>query len=758
MARASVKLAGVAMSGSNASWFITAGAASPSQSFAVHPDLDAVLRGISGKQPIDLVMEGNIILGGQAVPTRASVGGLYLRRREGIVAGRKPVWSIADVRSWWENLWVSCLFSGRRQLNEFRSYGVGPQRNFNRTAVLSYMPLTMIAPGSPDSDPDFATGADYPQACKRWTAKAALLWLLKGFFRTDPTAIACPVKPRVFDLSGPDSGRPLSDWRAHGRWSDVANTLARLAHVGITPDRNGNIILYSLAPTDFAGLGGTVAAGTPTKYDLSRSRAERLRVMTRVEREMRLNFLEMGDATTQPTTTTVERFAKRDISLNLDNVLILPNDVTDTATGERVLRGTIVSLPEACRLWNQDPDNPPPFELDRDGKQTNARIQFSLAYLRRWIHTSSMATQMTNTGRLTATPDPIYAARASVLYSSYRRVFRFPPAWLDMIEGARLERVAIQDAVFGKRNPSQVYMDHFIELTMRGMISRAQGGRIASAITNLAGQSPDAAWNAGENYYAWGGALRQATNFEQLPLRDALIAPCYLSWVNQRQLVFKIDDFPDLAATNLRVLPGTFTKIPISKNGGFSSTWEVTDTELETPWRMSTIVSVTLRTPNNTRRFFSRTYTKSTTPALPADATGPALEIFSGAAVAGIEWVDPGDPGGKASRVEERRDGVRITGGRLCNPETMRDVCDAVAADVVFRQQDRTLGAFDRLKANDAQDLPRGEITTVEINYADGRIVSRHYADAPPIPPAIFDRLSPAVRDVLYRLEQVPPP
>ena len=182
----------------------------------------------------------------------------------------------------------------------------------------------------------------------------------------------------------------------------------------------------------------------------------------------------------------------------------MPQDVRDASSGKTFQRGAPVPIIEALRLWNQDPDNPPPVLLDKRGR-AGPRLRFSLNFIRKNIMSPALATRMTLHPRFANDRDQVFAARASAIYNSYRRLYRIPPVWLGMIENIRAERTAIQDVISGKRAPSPVYMDYFQELSARYF-------HYKSSPKDL---------KAGLNVRAWTGALENVVDFDQLPLDSA---------------------------------------------------------------------------------------------------------------------------------------------------------------------------------------------------------------------------------------------
>jgi len=749
-------------------WNIRSGASSPIVPLLVHDDLNKALETIA--PPISLSIKGVHLEGPNVKPTDVTFQNLYLTRRESVERGHRHKWYIADSRWFLSKLWVFSDFSMRRPINEFKGFGVGGQEDFNRTPKFAWIPHTNRATNSSPSNPQFASGDTAPDNHKPWTAKQAVLWMLNGFFDTETGRADPPDKKGwkpAFKDNGKDNGRKLVNFRTNAPWPIVMGKLLKLAHTGMYPDHNGTYQLYSLDPKDLPDkIGGYSGGGTPILQDGSRSRARNVRVYFRTEREIRFDFKETSDTTAGASGTgTVARNqlgqGQRDIDLNLENVLILPQDVKDSSSGKTFQRGAPVPILEALRLWNQDPDNPPPVLLDRNGRP-GARLVFSLDFLRKNIMSPALATKMTLHPRFANDRDQVFAARASALYSSYRKVFRIPPVWLDMIENIRAERTAIQDVVSGKRAPSPVFMDYFQEYSARFF-------HYKSSPKDL---------KAGINVKGWDGALSNVSDFKRLPLDKGSPSPASISFVNKKQGIFKVNFLPDLFGNTIRYFPATFAsdKVPVTLLGGTARTYLLSQMDYSPFWRFSTILTVTLRSPNDHRKLFFFDYGqtkpgKKSAPFLQrpgklnteTDAAGPNHEVLFSSTHAGIAWLDQdqvndkGEVLNKASVAEVvNKNGVKqvaISGGSLTNPAVLEDAANDILRDVKFKQADRVVGTFGGPGIDLERDKPRGQIVSVNIQHVNGRIEAFHDARQPPVSPPFFTLIPQSSQNFLWRIE-----
>lgn len=725
-------------------WPFIVGPFAPEVPLYADSKLDAQLGGVI--PPMRLDVKGAYFRGQNKERVSGSIRGLYLTRRESVQDGHRVRWYVSDTRLYLQKLWVFAEFSVRRPVNQFSRVGIGPQRDFAQTPFLAYIPHTQRDKASPASNPRFARGDTDAENHTRWTAKQALLWCLQGFFDTLRDASGAPLdiipgqpgwRPQVVD-AGVDNNYPLTDYKTNKPWPLTVAKLLRLSRSQLFVAPDGTYVVGDATPADLSGLGGYDGGGTPVLQDTSRMRPTRTRVYFRTEREVRFDFYERYDVGQGE---TIPR-GLRDISRGLENVLILPQDVREAATGKVYQRGTVVTVKRACELWNQDPDNPRPALLNRDGKRTGARIRFSLEFIRRNIMSPAMATQMTLIPRLYRGQignDSVFGARASALYNSYRQVFRIPPAWLDFVDSIRLERTAISDPVTGKRAPAPVYMDYFNEFSARYFHYVGAGKKDLKM---------------GENRYAWGGALRNVTDFSRLPLSQGVVAPFKLAWVNQRQGVFKISAFPDLLGHTERRIPSTFDEnnIPVTKAGSTLGTNQLSQMVMRQLFRMSIVLSLTLRTPNDARKLHYIDFG----PTAP-DASGPAHEVIFGATHAGFEWLDAPANGYAATKVISDSRGVAITGGRLTNEAVIEDAAQAVYDQVSFDFEDRYLGTF--AEPGWAEDrMPVGHIGSASMVHRDGRIETVYSAEQRPQPPTLFERLPQATQNFLFRLEGQPAP
>lgn len=726
-------------------WPFVVGPFAPEVPLYADSKLDGELASL--RNPMRLDIRGVYFRGQDQERVEGSIRELYLTRRESVQGGHRVRWFVSDSRLFLQKLWVFAEFSARRPVNQFSRVGIGPQRDFAQTPLLAYIPHTQRDASSPASNPRFARGDTDPELHARWTAKQALLWCLQGYFDTLKDANGRPLtiipgqpgwRPKVVDV-GRDNNYPLVHYKTGKPWPLTVAKLLRLSRSRLYVAPDGSYVVGDADPVSLEGLGGYDGGGTPILQDVSRLRPTRTRVYFRTEREVRFDYYERFDVDEGPTVSRNQR----DISRTLENVLILPEDVREVATGKVYQRGTVVPIVKACELWNQDPDNPPPAKLNASGKRTGARIRFSLDFIRRNIMSPALATQMTLIPRLYGGKlgsDNVFAARASALYGSYRQVFRIPPAWLDFIESVRLERTAISDPVTGKRAPAPVYMDYFDEYSARYFHYVKAGKRKDLKM--------------GDNHYAWGGALQNVTDFSRLPLAQGIVAPFKISWVNPRQGVFKISALPDLYGHTKRRIASTFDpdKIPEAKAGGLAGTKQLSEMVMSQLFRMSVVVSMTLRTPNDARKLHYIDFGPANT-----DATGPAHEVIFGATHAGFEWLDSPASGYPASKVINDRQGVAVTGGRLTNEAVIKDAAQAIYEQVSFDHEDRYLGTF--AEPGWAEDrMPVGHIGSVSMVHRDGRIETVYSAEQRPQPPTLFERLPQATQNFLSRAEGQPAP
>lgn len=652
-----------------------------------------------------------------------------------LVDDYKPRWLLTDLRFFLRKLWVISDFSMRRPINEFTQIQDGPLDPFNRVPKLAYLPHTQRLVG-PANDPRFNDDDNDETTGTVWTAKQAVVYLLRRWIRTRDFQIFphLPVgaEPGLVDEST-DNGSKLVGFRAAGPWPSVMRKLLRQAHLGLSLTKDlSQFRLFDLAPVELGHLGGFDGMPRLRKADNTNERPRRLRVYFRTEREMRFNYLEQDEE-------TIER-GKRDLDNFLVNVAILPQDVQSASDGKIYRRGTVLPIQKVIQLWNEDVENPPPFIRDANGK-IDQQLTFSLEWIRKFIMSPAMAMQMTLDSRLKNIPDDVFAARASVLYNSFRTLYQINPALLDFIETLKPERTAIADNVTGKRAASTVVCDHFVLYTARyfGLPSQFNAAR-----------------DAGANVYGWKGGNEEVTDFGQLPFRDGVVSPYRVSIVNKQLGVIQISPVPDITGNYASVIPSLFSEenIPYVAVGS-GNRWQLNQMPYERQFRLSTILTATLRAPNDAGRFW--TVDKGQV----GNGNGPVEERFFGLTHAGIEWVDKNDtrvqgvrgqPPVAPSELRVERGKLHLEGGRLINPQVINNIADAMYQDSVFENQDRFLGSVSH-PGIDKDFVPQGQVNQVAITHQDGQIYTTYDARNPEATPPLWELLDSETQALLFRLE-----
>lgn len=702
-----------------------------------HSDLNDYLSDLNANDPINVEIDHVFWNGYDNEQIQGKVTDLYVVARDAVVRGHRSRWWLTDTRHFLSRLWTFEEFSQRRQLNEFTRVGVGVQRFFNQTPKLGYVTFTQRDSASPAEKPKFIQGNAHPESGQPWTAYQAIFYYLTTWFDTQPDDLIPGFpkwRPQILNLAV-DIGYPLVDFKTNQPWPYTMTKLLRLARMTLCLNARGVFVLQNSGVADLSDLGGYDGSERPTVEYKPGKKPRRTRILIRKEMELRLNGREV------PSETTTEERGTQDPSLYLENVLILPQDVKEVATGKVYQRGTIVSIYKACELWNQDPENPPPEILNADGKKTGGRLRFSIEWIRRNISSPSLATQMTFIPRVNGR-DEVFAARASAIYNSFRKVWQVSSLWRDYIESMRLERTAIQSPVTGKRAPAIVAVDHFVEYNARYF-------HYKSATKDV---------TMGANKHAWKGSLKNVVDFEKLPMSQAELSPFGLSWVNQKLFVFKISELPDLYGNTERIILGTYDpkKIPVCKaGGGGASIWDWSQMGQESQFRLSVIVSATLRTPNDSRKLFHMDFGP-----VSSDAAGPVQEILFGSTHAGFEWLDEDQTDkakgeGKKSKVEIVNGQVEITGGRLTNRTIIEDAAKSIYDQVVYDNEDRELGTF-ASPGWDESRIPIGHIGSAALVHRNGRVETIYQANSPPQPPTIWELLPQSSRNWLFRLEGEP--
>lgn len=340
--------------------------------------------------------------------------------------------------------------------------------------------------------------------------------------------------------------------------------------------------------------------------------------------------------------------------------------------------------------------------------------------------------------------DEVWAARASVLYGSYRTMFRINPYLFEMLDAVEFERSGVVEGVTGHRLPSPVFVDHWVEFSSRYFLHK----RLSPTTSKN--------YEGGMNRPAWGGSLESVYDPASLPISSARNGGDFaLKWENRKLGVFSYYRLPDVTGMTVRHLMMTVQSKtgPLMSMGGRLKQWLVTQTKPNPVWRFSTIVSATQAVPNdNSRMFFMDFDSNSQTGGVNTrgDARGPNVERFSGATYAEFEWTDK-------SKLDLSDGGFKVLNSDFPNRNVVEDVCKTVAKEVIFQTQPRVRGQFRAPGYDEVRDVPRGSVTSVTVRNSNGRVETIHDSSSPVRPPPFYSALPESVAAFLYRLESEPP-
>lgn len=726
-------IGGVLMSGSEKfQWPFTTGPFSPSVQFTTSAKAAARLELV----PNPVKIEAQVFRreGTKGRSTLFDIENLFLQRSADIVRMHRTRWFLTDIRWFLQRVWVAVDFGISRPANEFIKLTKDARGDFNRAAKRHFLPHTIRRRGTLR----FANNLTPDEELEHWTALEAVKYMLSGFFSTQRGRVTLPdgslYRPKFkVDPDVVDNKRLLINFTTNQHWPFTMRRLLAMAHVGIYVDPTGTFRVFSLDPKNLPSkVGGYTGAGVPTSVVRIRERPRNPRVHMRRDNEIRLNFFERvgeGSATVTRESAGLARINGN----NLENVVILPQDVRDAATGQVFQRGQIVEIRKALELWRNDPDNPPPPLLNRPG-----RYGIDLDTIRRHVLTGSLATLWVTSLAKQHRRNELWASRVKTVYTSYRRVFRVIPELLDMIATFKKETGSIVDPVTGKRSPEAVWMDHF----------RIPSSRIKTPKGYQTGANK---LRPGRNVYAWDGNLQAIDDPKALPLDGTPVAPAKVNFIDKRQGLFSVDFLPDIYGDTLRFIRGTFEDHPFFQMGYLvtSNAKYLTQMEQEELWRLSVLLSVTFRVPNDQRR--NEIVEVSDVPGYTAPAAlGPEVDIFFGSHHAIRTWRD-----GQSEFVVNADGQLELQGNELANESTVQDLARGVFDDLFFRFEDRVIGVF-RARGFEADvDRPTGSVRGVTVEY-DGRkgsLESVYDATALPTPPPFWELLPPNTQRILYRLE-----
>jgi len=732
-----LKIGGVFFDGpSSFTWPFLTGAFSPESTFILSDVASQNLSTVSN--PVNL--EANVFyrLNTTEELSNVFIENLYLRTPIPI-GDHKQRWTLSDIRWVLEKRNVPELFGMTRQANEFKKLTPDARGDFNRAPLRHFIGATLKKSGKLEFGNQFTNG----ELLEHWTALEALKYMLSTWIKDHNIKInSVKINTELkIDDDVKDNKRPLVNFATNQPWPRVVRRLLSLAHVGLYVDETGAFVVFNLAPLDLPShVGGFTGAGNPTKSDLRRDRPSNVRVLFRKDMELRCNFFEAfkEDANKQITETG---FGAAKLKLNartIENVCILPQDVTDANTGEIAQRGQIVTLEKALLLWKNDPDNPPPPLVSKAGS-----VGVDLNTIRKHVLTGSLATLwVTSLAKLNRKND-LWASRVKTVYSAYRRMFRIVPEFLDMIENIRNETGQIADNVTGKRPPAAVWMSHF----------RIPSSRIKTkeGFTKGANKLKPAF-----NVYPWGEAKQNVTDHRRLPLQGTEVSPMQISWVDKRQGLFKVDFLPDLYGDVFRYIRGTFPsdQSPFFQKGFLLGTDQrkLSQMSLDESFQLSVLFSVTLRTPNNDSKMEVIEIEKSK---IPPNSEGPEADIIFGSMHAFRIWND----NSSEIDIDPKTGQLNINGNDLANKSIIEDLATAVFDDVKFRFQNLIIGIFRGIGHDSQIDRPFGSYqTAMEYNGGKGSMKTIYDSSSPPSPPPIWELLPPDTQRVLYRLEDNPNP
>lgn len=675
--------------------------------------------------------------------------GVYLGERLGGRDTMQVSWWLYDIRQWFRFVDVDCNLNETRPLNETQDYFSGAIGFFNRVRKIGYNSGTMatgdkLAPsfGDPDSE---------PQGLRPWTAFQFCMYLLTTWMKENkdivkPTGYGGIWPPKVIldPQSKPtDNGVTMSTARIKKPWPKVFRKYAREAFIDIDWDpQNSQFIVYSRQPTSIPDeYGNYIGHGTKVRANFQRTAPRAVNVKMRRQIEARFNYVE-------PTNELATR-TPRNTALELEQVLSLPQDITDPDTGILYRAQTYVPLETAFRLYNNDQNYPVPKRIDNNGNSSTLTFGYDL--LRRYSKNKSLANVVLYDPLQTEISRQIYSARVASLYSSYRRLFRIPVFWLELIEDLQANRVAVIDPLTRKATPSPVYLDHFVQWSRRSFrLNTIANPKMIS----------------GQNNYAWPGPLQDRSDIGNLALADGIPSKYHSIRIeNKAQGIIEVVDVLDPFDKVGQTWPATFDKIPqtaFSRGGIAVNTLD--EIRYEDQFRLATILSLRLKTPNSRNKFFIRRFesgkeNKDQPPAiingalkpvvLRGSRLGPEVDVTNEAMPVLEEWIDG------QSRVIPIRGGpgVEISGNEIVNKNQIADVCKAAIEDVNFSTQDATYGRFGSPGYNNASDRPNGQLSAFVVRYTDGGKLETFVDATQPIrSPSIKEALSPETLQYIFRI------
>lgn len=708
------------------------------------------------------------------------VRNLWFMERRRTIGPNKVLYFLADRRVALEGRLIDTVYNLMRP-GQDRQRPQGPLVNSN-IAIFSGVPKSHFVPmscrtGSQSQGARFSSGLN--DNYQPWTALSALLWLLddNGFLKAygsfqdlDGTPFRfgkVKVTDRVVERK-----LLLKAFNPRTSWSGAVNACARQARVMVYVDEDGGFVVDDLEPDnsflqDYGAYQG--AGGIPIFASLQRNAPRVTTIYFPTFDEIRWNYDERiaEDVATGEVSSAIvqpDLLNREQDTFFLENVVRMPQDT------ENYQKGQYVEISKALEEWDRDPDNRPVQDFiaipngASGGGATRERIRvYTLPALRAFTSTVALSANLIRDPARTDFRNSVLEARVAAIYSGYRRLFRFPEAWLDHIDNFKAELGTVFAFASRTFQPSPVWMDYWSE---DAVLYRGDGPAQSDDDLGLGHIRNNPIGGALEEAYLKSRNAQDLRVVDRVPESEIALAqnveidtdvtepaPARIQVIDKPQGVISFEFPPDLTGMtsgynpgliNAGVVPGHQTLL---KN-------DLKDTLFQADWaqffafRFFTILSVEWRSPNSPKRFFSIT--------TPGDrfitgAGGPSKDVYFPSFPAVRSWRD-----GAVSFNFNTGRGLEITHkGDVANEPALKEIAEGEFQQLYFRYRPRVIGTF-RAKGWTGQK-PRGHVGNTAVRFKDGVFETVVVAENAPKAPSVWEFFSPRTRNLLGRFEKGTP-
>jgi hypothetical protein len=544
-----------------------------------------------------------------------------------------------------------------------------------------------------------------------WTAFEAIKWvMLTGIPNNHFPGLAHP----VFDMNLlPDNKRELKNVRFEETgFMDVLGRLMVLAgaQLCIRPDGVWQFYdAYGDPPMASGAWGGYSGAGFVEKTDFSRIRPQNVRVKVPIVREVMLQFSNTGDG------KTIQRNASQpsDI-LKVENVFPMHIDVTGVPLGiGDLVRGQWVTLDVWAEAMNHVGWLPNLVGLT-NGRLEPHDLNGAVMNRAKFMEYAKDINQ----------PDMIddeIQTRVATFAKHWRSTFQINPKLMNYTLDWSPYRAALGDPTTGQRKKSPVWIDHIYW----------PSGKIVLKPNNGTGLGPM--------------AVPKAHPATDLDLRTAKVAPFEVSIIDKALGIFSVDPHPSLHDTYTEILVGTLaTPFEIDLRR-FDPSGARSQINLDNTYKMTTIISMRLNTPNDSRSY--QTFTSSLTQAGMPNANGQTFfdTVFEGQP-ARREWIP-----GFTTHATGPNNELLFTGDDLVNDEVLEDAVQGIVWQIAASYADRVVGKFGKADFDPVNDIPSGNASWVGVSMSGtGEFQTVGRCPNPIHMPSLAELLPEKSRRVLY--------